>query len=99
MAIPHGQKLYIQILLDPNRADLLKRQAADKGVKLTAHIRDLLYQSLERSEPSSTYNEAFALDQAVWRSSIKNRVAGKKAAREKAKEEAADEVLAEIRQS
>lgn len=99
MAIDHGNKRYIQLLLDPNRAALLQRQATDKGVKLTAHIRELLYQSLERSEPSSTYNEAFALDQAVWRSSIRNRVEGKKAAREKAKEAAADEVLAEIHQN
>ena len=77
----HGNKKYFQLLIDPHRAELLKELADEKGVKITAIMRELVYKGLERALPSTTYNEAEALDQAQWRASIRNRVQGRQAKR------------------
>ena len=77
----HGNKKYFQLMIDPHRAQLLKDLADEKGVKITAIMRDLVYKGLERALPSTTYNEAEALDQAQWRASIRNRVEGRQAKR------------------
>ena len=39
MATKHGNKVYIQLLLDPARAMLLEQIAEDKGMKLSALAR------------------------------------------------------------
>ena len=86
MAIRHGNKTYMQILLDPHRAALLANLAKEKGVRSTAWIRDAVYAALEKSLPSSLYQEALAKDQASWRESVRRRVEG----RTKSKKDAAD---------
>jgi len=77
MAIRHGNKTYMQILLDPHRAALLAQLASEKGVRSTAWIRDAVYAALEKALPSSIYQEAFAKDQASWRESVRRRVEGR----------------------
>lgn len=82
MAIRHGNRCYVQLLLDPHKAELLKNEALAADRKFTDHLRTLLYKSLERSQPSSVFNEAQAKDEAAWRESIARRVKGRQKARE-----------------
>ena len=77
MALKHGNKTYLQILLDPHRAKLVMEQAKSKGIRATAWIRDAVYKELERQLPASTYKEAQAKDEAVWRESVRRRVEGR----------------------
>ena len=77
----HGNKKYLQILLDPARAALLGELAEEKGLKPTAMVRELVYQGLARSMPSTLYNEAAAMDEATWRKSVRSRVEGRQASR------------------
>ena len=93
MAIRHGNRTYVQLLLDPHKAALLKKEAEDAGRKFSDHLRTLLYKSLQRSQPSSLYNEAEAKDQASWRESIANRVQGRMRNRAERLENAAEEII------
>ena len=43
MATKHGNKVYIQLLLDPARALLLEQIAEDKGIKVSALARQAIY--------------------------------------------------------
>ena len=49
MAIKHGNKTYLQILLDPHRAKLLMNLAEGLKVRPTSWIRDVVYKELELS--------------------------------------------------
>ena len=77
MATRHGNKSYFQILLDPNRADLIMQLSEQAGVKPTAWIRDALYEVLKRKLPSSVYDEATAKDEVTWRETVRKRVEGR----------------------
>jgi hypothetical protein len=77
LATRHGSKVYLQLLLDPNRAKLLQDLAGEQNKRTTAVMRDILYSYLERTLPSSVYGEAAAKDHAVWRESVSNRVKGR----------------------
>lgn len=77
MAIRHGNKTYMQILLDPHRAALLMAMAEQKSLRPTALVREMVYRCLERDLPSSTYKEAVAKDDAAWKESVRKRVEGR----------------------
>lgn len=77
MAIRHGNKTYMQILLDPHRAALLVAMAEQRNVRPTALVRDMVYKVLKQELPSSAYNEAVAKDEAAWRESVRKRVEGR----------------------
>ena len=77
MALRHGNKTYLQILLDPHRAKLVQERAQEKGIRATAWIRDAVYKELERELPASVYKVAQANDEAVWRESVRRRVEGR----------------------
>lgn len=82
MANKHGNKVYLQILLDPAKALLLEQQAQDQGVRTTALAREAIYSWLNSVTDPSVMEAADALDQARWRQSVQNRVAGRKRAKE-----------------
>lgn len=77
MAIRHGNKTYLQILLDPNRAELLKEVAENKGMRPTAWIRDAVYKMLELNVPADVYTAAATKDEAAWQASVRRRVEGR----------------------
>jgi len=77
MALKHGNKTYLQILLDPHRAELVQKKAKEDGIRATAWIRNAVYNELQRQLPSSIYKEAVAKDEAVWRESVRRRVEGR----------------------
>ena len=86
MAIRHGNKTYMQILLDPNRAELLANLADGLKVRPTSWIRDVIYKELERCVPSEAYGEALEKDKAAWQDSIRRRVEGRMRSRKEASE-------------
>ena len=77
MALRHGNKTYLQILLDPHRAKLVTERAKESGIRATAWIRDAVYKELERQLPASIYKEARSKDEAVWREAVRRRVEGR----------------------
>ena len=85
MALRHGKKAYFQLLLDRNRAELLQEVAGEPGIRAAALARDAIYAHLETVLPSSTYNEAKAKDEALWRESVRKRVDGREKARQERK--------------
>ena len=79
----HGNKKYLQVLIDPNRAVLLSQYMEDNGIKaLTEAARQLIYAQLKQEFPTK-YAQAAAIDQRLWERSVANRVAGRKRARAK----------------
>ena len=77
MSKRHGAKIYVQLLLDPNRAELVEEIATANGVRPTALMRDLIYDQLKHLLPASVYNKAEAQDAVLWKESVKNRVEGR----------------------
>lgn len=75
----HGQKRYIQLLLDPARAALLDGMAQRKGVRTSALVRDMIYDTLEQTIPPEVYRVAVAEDEAVRATSLRRQRAGRKA--------------------
>jgi hypothetical protein len=94
MPLKHGSKLYCQLLLDPHRYKLAEKLAAklskerseregrDVKVKVTALLRDMVYEALEKVLPASEYKAAEAADEALWRESVKKRVEGRMRSRQ-----------------
>ena len=88
MAGQHGSRRYYQVLLQPNRAELVDQIAAEMGIRSTELIRRFVYQSLERDLPASVYKAASAEDEAVWRQAVRNRVEGRTKSRRESKDAA-----------
>ncbi len=78
MPFKHGQKMYLQILLDRHRFDLLKELAEKDGQRVTALARTAIYAYLEKFVPGSEYKAAKAADDALWADSVKRRVQARK---------------------
>ena len=53
MAGIHGSRVYYQVLLQPNRSELVNDLAKEAGVKSTEMIRRMVYAYLERELPAS----------------------------------------------
>ena len=79
----HGQKRYLQVLLDPNRADLLDAMAAQQEKRTTALVREIVYQALEERCQPEAYEAAVARDAALRADAIERQVAGRKRNRPK----------------
>lgn len=77
MPVRQGQKWYVQVLLDLNRYNLLEKMAQEQGRKVTAVIRDLVYQGLQAELPASEYKAAETADAALWAESVRRRVQGR----------------------
>jgi hypothetical protein len=90
MAIRHGNKTYLQILLDPHRAELLRQVADNKGMRATAWIRDAVYKMLELHVPPEIYKEATSKDEAAWQESVRRRVEGRMKTRKQSEESPGD---------
>ena len=90
MAGIHGSRVYYQVLLQPNRSELVNDLAKEAGVKSTEMIRRMVYAYLERELTASVYKQALASDEAVWRQSVRNRVEGRAKSREASKVESSE---------
>ena len=78
MALKPGNKSYYQVLIDPNRAELIEKAADKQGMRGTAWVRKVAYEALQREFPSSEYKIAEAKDELMWRESVQRRIEGRK---------------------
>ena len=82
MSKGHGQRKYLQVLLEPHRGELFFKLAESKGEKASALARDVIYEYLEKAAkkadmPSLQYKEAKESDEEAWRQSVQNRLEGR----------------------
>jgi len=90
MPLRHGQKWYVQLLVDNHRYKLAQRLAADQNKRLTALLRDMVYAALEKAVPASDYKAAEAADKAAWAESVQRRVQGRMRSKQEEKEAVQD---------
>jgi hypothetical protein len=74
MAVRHGNKHYLQILMDNAKFELLEQCAQERGVKTTALARDAVYEWLSTNIDPELFQAANLIDDATWKQSVKNRV-------------------------
>ena len=77
MSKGHGQRKYLQILLEPHRGELFFQIAEETGEKASALARDILYEFLEKHAEKKRYKEAKNLDENAWKQSVQNRLEGR----------------------
>ena len=76
MACKHGNRTYVQLLLDPLKADLLKDEQEKAGYKkLSDYLRSVLYQYIEESRPDM-YRIDKSLKGLSWSEKVKRRIDG-----------------------
>lgn len=74
----HGQKRYLQVLLDPARAALLDGLAKGMGVRTTALMRDWIYERLQQTYSPAAYRRAYEEDMKTRNDSISRQVEGRR---------------------
>ena len=82
MATKHGNKIYLQILLDPAKAALLEEQAKGQGVKTSALAREAIYFWLRSVVEPSAMEAADSIDDENRKQSHRNRAEGRKRAKQ-----------------
>ena len=82
MATKHGNRVYIQVLLESFRGELFMQHASVQGVKPSALIRQLVYNYLAENTDENTYSEAEAKDKQKWKDAVDSRTEGRRRMRE-----------------
>ena len=77
MAARHGNKHYLQVLMDNAKYQLLEQCAQERGVRTTALARDAVYEWLSRNVDPELFQAANLIDDATWKQSVWNRVKGR----------------------
>ena len=81
MATRHGNRVYIQVLLEPFRGELFKKEADAQNMKPSALIRQLVYNYLAENISEEDYCEALTKDKQKWQEAIDSRLEGRAEAR------------------
>ena len=76
MPLKHGSKMYCQLLLDSNRYKLAEKLANERGVRVTAMLREFVYSALSQIQPQE-YDTAKVADEEAWKESVQRRVEGR----------------------
>jgi len=77
MSKGHGQRKYLQILLEPSRGELFFKMAEADGGKASALARDIIYAFLEVNADKKAYKQAKESDENAWKQSVQNRLEGR----------------------
>ena len=77
MATKHGNRVYIQVLLEAYRGELFIEKAATLGIKPSALIRELVYEYLASVANENTYAEAKHNDEQKWQQAVEARLQGR----------------------
>ena len=77
MATKHGNRVYIQVLLEPFRGELFMQEANAQGVKPSALIRQLVYYYLAENTDEQVYCEALVNDKQKWQDAVDARLEGR----------------------
>ena len=84
MATKHGNRVYVQLLLEPFRGQLLLEYAEEKGVKPSALIREIVYEYIAQTVGEEKYTGALIKDKQKWQEAVDARLVGRaKSRREK----------------
>ena len=81
MATRHGNRVYIQVLLEPFRGELFMKEADAQNMKPSALIRQLVYNYLAENISEEDYCEALTKDKQKWQEAIDSRLEGRAEAR------------------
>jgi hypothetical protein len=77
MATKHGNRVYIQVLLEPFRGELFMQEADSQGIKPSALIRQLVYDYLAENTKEEAYCEALVNDKQKWQDAVDARLEGR----------------------
>ena len=77
MARQHGNKQYLQVLLDNAKYQLLEQCAQERAVRVSALARDAVYEWLSKNVDPELFQAANLIDDATWKQSVRNRVKGR----------------------
>ena len=77
MPVRHGNKHYLQVLMDNAKYQLLEQCAQERGVRTTALARDVVYEWLSKNVDPELFQAANLIDDATWKQSVRNRVKGR----------------------
>jgi hypothetical protein len=89
MPLKHGSKMYCQLLLDSNRYKLAENLAAERGVRVTAMLREFVYSALSQIQPQE-YGIAEQADKDAWAESVQRRVEGRQRSKQDKNESGKD---------
>jgi hypothetical protein len=89
MPLKHGSKIYCQLLLDTNRYKLAENLAAERGVRVTAMLREFVYSALSQIQPQE-YGIAEQADKEAWAESVQRRVEGRQRSKQDKNESGKD---------
>ena len=89
MPLRHGSKMYCQLLLDSNRYKLAENLAAERGVRVTAMLREFVYSALSQIQPHE-YGIAEQADKEAWAESVQRRVEGRQRSKQDKNESGKD---------
>ncbi len=95
MATKHGNRVYIQVLLEPFRGELFIKEAEAKDIKPSALVRKLVYDYVAKCVGEEQYAAAVAKDEEKWQEAIKARTEGKAEMR-RTSEERINRLIAEV---
>ncbi len=68
-----GNKKSFQVLLDPNRAELLKNIAEEHKEKATSLLRETAYRYIKSKVDPEEYEEAKNRDESLWSDAVSTR--------------------------
>ena len=77
MATKHGNRVYIQVLLEPFRGQLFLDEAERQNLKPSALIRDIVYNYLAEAVDEDVYCDAVIKDKQKWRQAVDARLEGR----------------------
>ena len=77
MATKHGNRVYIQVLLEPFRVELFMQEAEAQGIKPSALSRQLVYNYLAENTDEQAYCDALVNDKQKWQDAVDARLEGR----------------------
>jgi len=77
MATKHGNRVYIQVLLEPFRGQLFLDEAERNNLKPSALIRNIVYDYLAESLDEESYCDAVVKDKQKWQQAVDARLEGR----------------------
>ena len=99
MATKHGNRVYIQVLLEPFRGELFMQEADAQGIKPSALIRQLVYDYLAENTKEEAYCEALVNYKKKWQDAVDSRLEGRRKMRNYRMTGSYSEPAAQITQS
>ena len=77
MATKHGNRVYIQVLLESFRGQLFLDQAEKHNVKASALVRNIVYDYLAKTLDEDSYRQAVFKDEQKWQEAVDARLKGR----------------------